>query len=131
MAKNVSPVAAGGWCIAEFQYYFAQLRHWKPLRIALISCVAKKRDVPSTAKAMYVSPLFKGAYRYAKKIKADRIFILSAKYGLLEEDDSIEPYNETLNTKPVAEVKMWAERVLTLLSEKTDLQKDEFVFLAG
>lgn len=101
------------------------------MRIVLISCVAKKRNIPSFAKDMYVSPLFKGAYQYAKRLKADRIFILSAKYGLLEEGDVIEPYNETLNKKSASEVKIWAEKVLASLAEKTDLQKDEFVFLAG
>jgi len=80
---------------------------------------------------MYISPLFRGAYRYAKKIGADKVYILSAKYGLLEETDMIEPYNETLNTKSVSETKKWALNVLATLSQKTNVQTDEFVFLAG
>lgn len=99
--------------------------------VVLISCVSKKRCVKSMAKEMYISPLFKGAYKYAKKINADKIFILSAKYGLLEENDMIEPYNETLNKKKNSEVKQWAEKVLAQLSLKSDLKFDEFVFLAG
>jgi len=99
--------------------------------IVLISCVSKKRKVPSMAKDMYDSPLFKGAYRYAKKVKADKIYILSAKYGLLEETDIIKDYNETLKTKPASEIKKWAAKVLTSLSQKTDLQADKFIFLAG
>ena len=51
------------------------------MRIVLISCVAKKKSTPAKAKDMYVSPLFKGAYSYAHKLGADRIFVLSAKYG--------------------------------------------------
>ncbi len=101
------------------------------MRIVLISCVAKKQAVPALAKDMYISPLFRGAYRYAKKLNADRIYILSAKYGLLEETDLIEPYNETLNTKSKAEIQKWAYEVLTALSKKANLQADEFVFLAG
>ena len=101
------------------------------MRIVLISCVAKKKNIPTMAKDMYISPLFKGAYRYAHKLEADRIFILSAKYGLLEETDLIEPYNETLNTKSIVDVKKWGQSVLLALNEKTDLQKDEYVFLAG
>jgi cytoplasmic iron level regulating protein YaaA (DUF328/UPF0246 family) len=80
---------------------------------------------------MYVSPLFRGAYKYARKLHADKIFVLSAKYGLLEETDLIEPYNETLNNKPPAERKAWASKVLFSLSQTTDLQSDEFIFLAG
>lgn len=101
------------------------------MRIVLISCVSQKLKVPSLTKDMYISPLFKGAYRYAKKIKADKIYILSAKYGLLEETDVIEDYNETLNTKSVPEIKEWAAKVLASLLQKTDLQSDEFIFLAG
>jgi len=101
------------------------------MKIVLISCVAKKRKVKSLAKDMYISPLFKGAYKYAKKIKADKIYILSAKYGLLEENDVIEDYNETLNTKSAPEIKEWSVKVLTSLSQKTDLQTDKFIFLAG
>jgi len=86
---------------------------------------------PSIAKDMYISPLFRGAYQYAHKLGADKIFILSAKYGLLEETDIIEPYNETLNNKKATDLKKWTIEVLKKLSAYTDLQKDEFVFLAG
>lgn len=101
------------------------------MRIVLISCVAMKKEIPALARDMYISPLFKGAYRYACKLGADRIFILSAKYGLLEETTMIEPYNETLNSKSVSEIKKWASNILNVLSQKTDLQEDEFIFLAG
>jgi len=101
------------------------------MHVVLISCVAKKRSSKSPAKDLYVSPLFRGAYRYAEKIKADKIFILSAKYGLLETDDIVEPYDETLNTKKTKEVQRWAEDVLSELSQKTDLIEDEFTILAG
>jgi cytoplasmic iron level regulating protein YaaA (DUF328/UPF0246 family) len=80
---------------------------------------------------MYISPLFKSAYKYAMKLGADKIFILSAKYGLLEETDLIEPYNETLNKKPIAERKAWASKVLSSLSQAANLQLDEFIILAG
>ena len=101
------------------------------MRIVLISCVSKKKTTRSMAKDMYTSPLFCAAFRYAHKLAADKIFILSAKYGLLEETDVIEPYDETLNSKKVNEIKKWANGVLNVLSQKANLHKDEFVFLAG
>jgi hypothetical protein len=101
------------------------------MRVVLISCVSKKKDIPAPAKDLYISSLFKGAYKYAHAINADRIFILSAKHGLLEETDVIEPYNETLNKKTVADIKRWATAVLESLSQKCDLRHDDFVFLAG
>lgn len=90
-----------------------------------------KNSYPCAAREMYTSPLFKGAYAYATKINADKIFILSAKYGLLEEYALIEPYNETLNTKSDKEIRAWADEVFAELQQKTDVNNDEFVFLAG
>ncbi|MDR3543677.1 MAG: hypothetical protein P4L69_22380 [Desulfosporosinus sp.] len=101
------------------------------MRIVLISCVAKKKEIPALARDLYISPLFKGAYRYARKLDADKIFILSAKYGLLEETDMIEPYNETLNNQSVTEIKKWASNIIDILAKKTDLHEDEFILLAG
>jgi hypothetical protein len=99
--------------------------------IALISCVAKKQHYATIARELYTSPLFKDAYSYAKKLGAERIFILSAKYGLLPEDKVVEPYNETLNDKSLKEVKCWAEKVINELSQISDLHKDNFLILAG
>jgi len=101
------------------------------VRIVLISCVSKKRSDSAKAKDLYTSPLFKGAYKYAEKLGADQIFILSAKHGLLEEDDIIEPYDETLNTKTQSEIKAWSRSVIEALADRTDTERDDFVFLAG
>lgn len=64
-------------------------------------------------------------------LNPDMIFILSAKYGLLELDDEIDTYDETLNTKSIKEIKTGADKVLNALRAKTNLEKDEFIFLAG
>ncbi|WP_296184827.1 DUF6884 domain-containing protein [uncultured Neisseria sp.] len=70
--------------------------------------------------------------QYAKEvIRADKIFILSALHGLLNLSDEVEPYNLTLNDMAVAKRKAWAEEVLKSLRENADIEKDEFVFLAG
>jgi cytoplasmic iron level regulating protein YaaA (DUF328/UPF0246 family) len=68
---------------------------------------------------------------YAKSQAPSRIFILSAEHGLLELNDEIEPYEKTLNTMRKAERQQWATKVLAQLCAKTDLQSDEFIFLAG
>jgi cytoplasmic iron level regulating protein YaaA (DUF328/UPF0246 family) len=100
-------------------------------KIVLISCVSKKRSQKCKARELYTSALFKKNLQYALKLDPDKMFILSAKYGLVELDDEIEPYDLTLNTMSAQEVKRWAQRVLSQLAEKTDLQQDQFVFLAG
>ena len=100
-------------------------------RIVLISCVSKKLPFKAKAKDLYISTLFKLNYQYAKSLNPDKIFILSAKYGLLNPEHEIEPYNETLNTKSMQEIKNWAKEVLIDLKKQSDLEKDEFIFLAG
>ncbi len=100
-------------------------------KIVLISCASRKRQQKSRARELYISDLFKKELQYAEKLAPDQIFVLSAKYGLVGLDDEIEPYDLTLNTMSSTEIKQWAEGVLRQLSEKTDLQNDQFVFLAG
>ncbi len=80
---------------------------------------------------LYVSPLFKLNLAYAQSLKPDAIYILSAKYGLVPLTRALSPYNETLNTKRVPEIRIWAEKALSQLRRVADLKNDEFIFLAG
>jgi cytoplasmic iron level regulating protein YaaA (DUF328/UPF0246 family) len=100
-------------------------------KVVLISCVSKKRSLKCRARELYVSPLFQKNLEYAQKLAPDHIFILSAKYGLVELDDEIAPYDLTLNEMSELENRMWAKNVLRQLATKADLQNDLFVFLAG
>lgn len=97
----------------------------------LISCVKTKLDRPAKAKYLYMSSLFRMGYGYAKSLKPDNIFILSAKHGLISDKEVIKPYNVTLNNMKAADRRKWSERVLVELGRKADLQNDLFVFLAG
>ena len=101
------------------------------MKIVLISCASKKLSKKSEAKDLYISTLFKYNLRYAISLNPDSIFILSAKYGLLELNEEVEPYNQTLNKMDNEEIVKWADKVINKLSRKTDLKKDEFIFLAG
>jgi hypothetical protein len=100
-------------------------------RIVLISCVSKKLAIRARASDMYLSPLFRRSWLYAEKLLPDAVFILSAKYGLLDPVQEIEPYDITLNTMSSRERMAWADRVLIQLKRRCDFQKDHFVFLAG
>lgn len=100
------------------------------MKIALISCVKTKAAKPCQAKDMYISPLFKYAYRYAKQ-HADKVLILSAKYGLLQETDVISPYEKTLNNMSKRERKIWTIKVLSQLASQADIDNDHFLILAG
>ena len=100
-------------------------------KVVLISCASKKRPLKCKARELYVSALFKKNLQYALNLAPDRIFILSAKYGLVELDDEVEPYDLTLNEMSTLEIRRWANAVLHQLAAKADLQNDQFVFLAG
>ncbi len=101
------------------------------MRIALISCTSRKKAYKCPARDLYSeSPRFRLAYALAKLV-ADKIFILSAKYGLVPEDMIIEPYNETLKDKSALERRAWGEKVLNDLRKVSDLESDEFIVLAG
>lgn len=100
-------------------------------KVVLISCVSKKRSEKSKAKDLYTSPLFKYNLRYAQSMHPDKIFILSAEYGLLDLDQEVAPYNKTLNNMSSNEIKIWAEEVLLKLKSRIEISKDEVVFLAG
>ena len=100
-------------------------------RIILISCVSKKLPHKARAEDLYTSPLFKYTLEYAKSLRPDNIYILSAEYGLLSLDKEIVPYDKTLNKMPEKEMKKWANNVINQLENRADLQKDEIIFLAG
>lgn len=106
------------------------------MRIILISCVSKKEHIGEgetlPAQRLYTSSLFKKAWSYANELSHDRIYILSAKYGLLSPEKPIGYYNETLLKYSASKQKEWAENILSQLrNEGCDLGNDEFILLAG
>ena len=99
--------------------------------VVCISCVKKKRSGARAAKDLYISSLFCKMLAVAQRRKPQKIFILSAKYGLLNLDDVIEPYEQTLKNMNKPDRLAWARRVIEKLGQQTDLNNDHFVFLAG
>ena len=99
--------------------------------VVLISCGKTKHQSPTRAADLYRGSLFIKSLAYAKSLKPKSIYILSAKYGLLDLDDHVEPYELTLNNMKNLARSEWAQEVLASLREKTDLMSDHFVFLAG
>lgn len=95
----------------------------------LVSCVKKKRAQKCVARNLYISDLFCKARRYTEASGCPW-YILSARYGLVPPDQVIAPYEQTLNTMPVAQRRAWADRVAVQLAAAIpDLA--QVVFLAG
>lgn len=61
----------------------------------------------------------------------DYVYILSAKYGLVEETDVIAPYDLTLADLPEHGQSDWANYVLAQMGERFNLEHDTFLILAG
>lgn len=101
------------------------------MKIALIGCAKQKANKPQKARELYISPLFVKSLEYAEKINVDKIYVLSAKYGLVPIDKVIEPYEKTLNNMKKNERVEWANEVLSELSKVSDIMKDEYYILAG
>lgn len=99
--------------------------------IVFLSCVKSKQNRKCAAKDMYISDLFKKSFEYAKKMRPRKIYILSAKYGLLELDDIIEPYELTLNTMTERQRRAWACKVIKQCKQKNIDFTERAVFLCG
>jgi hypothetical protein len=97
--------------------------------IYLISCVSVKRHVPSLAKDLYISPWFLKARHYVERTDCPW-YILSAEYGLVSPDQTLAPYEKTLNSMPIGERRHWAKKVIVQMDQAIP-QIECAVFLAG
>lgn len=97
--------------------------------VGLVACVSRKRPEASKASELYDSPLFKKAREFVER-HCDSWYILSAKYGLVEPREVIDPYEETLNTKSRSECRHSAQRVLADLRPRLQAG-DHVIMLAG
>lgn len=99
-------------------------------RLAFLSCVSMKSEKACKAKDMYISPLFKYSYKFALNAGVNEIYILSAKYGVIKDDEIITPYNLTLNDMSRNERISWSENV-NLKFKQIIKPDDKILLLAG
>lgn len=101
------------------------------MKVGLVPCTKSKKYYPCPARIMYsASPIFRWTLKYALST-CDKVYILSAKHGLLELDDIINFYNVSFDESSIEERKEWAGKVLSDLRAKTSLENDEFLILVG
>lgn len=98
--------------------------------IAFISCGKYKRNYECMAKDMYIGAYFKSCLSYALK-NSDKVFILSAKYGLLNLTDKIKPYNIKLSDCPKSYIKVWQSKVFKQLISANLSPDEEVLIIAG
>jgi hypothetical protein len=102
-------------------------------RIVLLSCTKSKIDRTAPAQELYsASPMFQKTLEYGKKLKPDKMFILSAKHHLVPLTKELAPYDKTLKEMPKDEKEKWGEEtVKQMKSAGINLEKDKFIFLTG
>lgn len=92
-------------------------------KVVLISCVSKKREYACKARDLYISELFKKSLAYAEKVnKPDKIFILSAEYGVVSIEKVLNPYYKTLNKMNKIERLAWSNLVIEELNQHIDIE---------
>lgn len=100
---------------------------------AVVACGARKRAVDRCeARDLYCSPWFKKARRYAERVSGGHWWILSAKHGLVEPDNILEPYDESLIGKRKDQRQDWATWIFNLIRWTNEVQPgDTIIVLAG
>ncbi|MBA2533353.1 MAG: hypothetical protein H0V23_14865 [Nocardioidaceae bacterium] len=83
--------------------------------LILVACVKQKLSVPSAAKNLYISTLFRKGRAYAERASVPW-FILSAEHGLVDPDDELAPYDLRLSKTPPEYRGAWGVRVVEKLA---------------
>lgn len=95
--------------------------------IGLVACSSRKLDRRAPARELYSSPLFRKSLAYAEQ-RCERVYVLSAKFGLVELDQRIGKYDHRLGCK--TERAAWARRVAGALIDRHG-REAEYLVLAG
>lgn len=101
-------------------------------KIVFLACSKTKATTKQQALNLYTSALFQLSLLYAKKLAPDTIYVLSAKHGLVDLYEELEPYEQTLIGADQRTLKLWTAKVQKQLAEKNIVLKEtDAVFLAG
>jgi hypothetical protein len=92
--------------------------------VCLVGCGGQKLDHAAPARDLYTGPLFRSSLRCAMRplgFEFDRVYIASAKHGLVELDQVLEPYDQRLqsyvkDTPAGREALVWARGILEQLN---------------
>ena len=89
------------------------------LDIGLIACSRTKADRPVPARELYLSPLFGAARAYAeRRYGPGQWLILSARYGLVEPDQVLAPYDLSLRQLTARQREAWGDRIAVELTDR-------------
>lgn len=84
--------------------------------IGVLSCGARKLDRAAPAGELYISSLFTKSLAYAR-LHCDTIYVASAKYGLVQIDEVIEPYDTRIASSKLQRA-AWAAPIVDALAAR-------------
>lgn len=85
--------------------------------VGLVGCSKAKLAHAAPAHELYISPLFRKAAEVCS-IRFSEWAILSAKHGLIDPEQVISPYDESLTTMSAGRRRAWGQRVAREISER-------------
>ena len=100
------------------------------LTVGLVSCSKSKRAGAGRARDVYSSWVFRKSVEYVER-ECDEWAVLSAKHGLLDPEEVIEPYDESLSRAPKAVRDEWNARVRGQIETRYAGRRVRFILLAG
>lgn len=77
--------------------------------IGLVSCSSQKLDHVAPARELYASSLFRSSLKLAERL-CERVYVLSARHGVVSLDQVLAPYNVTLSRMPTKDRVLWGYR---------------------
>lgn len=89
--------------------------------VALVACCKQKLERAAPARELYRSDLFRKSLAYAETIAPGRYWILSAKHGLVEPRQVLEPYELSLEHLDPEERAEWAHTVGIQLGDALEM----------
>ena len=99
--------------------------------IVFVACSKSKLHYACEAQKIYTpSAIFKKRMTYAKNL-TDKIYILSAKYGLLKPTDWVEPYNRFLGAESSLYKHSWQQKVIMQMKAEGIDFNEEVYFATG
>ena len=98
----------------------ANNRKWKPNRLLILSCSMSKGEESGRAIKVYRGVAYNQLRKYYSKNNHLDVKIISAKYGLIDKNDFIDPYENKMNVRSSEIYKHAFREDLDILANKYD-----------
>ncbi|GAA2679049.1 MULTISPECIES: DUF6884 domain-containing protein [Actinosynnema] len=92
--------------------------------VFVVPCGRAKLDTPAPARSLYIGQMFRYCFATAEREAVlaasagatTKVLILSARYGLLDPDTEIEPYEQTMTSASAVDAHRLADQFATVLA---------------